>query len=132
MRADLSNGYRFGKTYDEGQLLELQIPRTHNGNFYPFILGLLRNQEAEAKEIDFKLYGIGLSREQVYKLFGDIYGQNYRSSQISRMFDYAPEEVHFWLKRKLESYYSIIYIVWGTKHTVLFISPYFSDLIADI
>ncbi len=56
---DQSNGYRFRKTYGQGRLLELQIPRTRNGNFYPLILGLLRNQEAEAKEIAFKLYGAG-------------------------------------------------------------------------
>ncbi len=44
------------------------------------------------------------------ELFGDIYGQNYSTSQISRMFDYAREEVDFWLKRKLDVYYPIVYI----------------------
>ncbi|MEG2070964.1 MAG: transposase, partial [Bacteroidales bacterium] len=110
LRQDLSNGYRFRKTYGQGRLLELQIPRTRNGNFYPLILGLLRNQEAEAKEIAFKLYGAGLTTAQVGELFGDIYGQNYSTSQISRMFDYAREEVDFWLKRKLDIYYPIVYI----------------------
>ena len=46
-----------------GKILELQVPRTRNGNFYPIILGLLRNQEEEAKKIAFKLYGAGLTTE---------------------------------------------------------------------
>ncbi len=107
---DLSNGYRYRKTYGQGRLLELQVPRTRNGNFYPLILGLLRSQEEEARRIAFKLYGAGLTTEQVGELFGEIYGHNYSSSQVSRMFDYAREEVAQWLMRPLEKYYPIIYI----------------------
>lgn len=107
---DMSNGYRYRKTYGQGKLLELKVPRTRNGNFYPVILGLLRSQEEEAKQIAFKLYGAGLTTEQVGELFNDIYGQTYSSSSISRMFDYAREEVDDWLKRPLNKYYPIIYI----------------------
>lgn len=91
-------------------MLELQVPRTRNGNFYPLILGLLRDQEEEAKQIAFKLYGAGLTTEQVGELFGEIYGQNYSCSQISRMFNYAREELDIWLNRKLDKYSPIIYI----------------------
>lgn len=107
---DLSNGYRFRKTYGHGKLLELKVPRTRNGNFYPLILGLLREQEEEAKQIAFKLYGAGLTTEQVGELFGEIYGKSYSSSQVSRMFDYAREEVSEWLQRRLDSYYPILFI----------------------
>ena len=107
---DQSNGYRFRKTYGQGRLLELKVPRTRNGNFYPLILGLLRDQEEEAKQIAFKLYGAGLTTEQVGELFGDIYGKSYSSSQVSRMFDYAREEVSAWSQRELDSYYPILYI----------------------
>lgn len=107
---DLSNGYRYRKTYGQGKLLELKVPRTRNGNFYPVILGLLRSQEEEAKRIAFKLYGAGLTTEQVGDLFGEIYGQSYSSSQVSRMFDYARDEVSAWLHRPLDTYYPIIYI----------------------
>lgn len=107
---DSSNGYRYRKTYGRGRLLELKVPRTRNGNFYPIILGLLRDQEEEAKQIAFKLYGAGLTTEQVGDLFGDIYGQSYSTSQVSRMFDFAREEVQMWLNRKLDDYYPIVYI----------------------
>ena len=58
---DMSNGYRYRKTYGRGRMLELKVPRTRNGNFYPVILGLLRDQEEEAKQIAFRLYGAGLT-----------------------------------------------------------------------
>ena len=107
---DMSNGYRYRKTYGRGRMLELKVPRTRNGNFYPVILGLLRDQEEEAKQIAFRLYGAGLTTEQVGELFGEIYGERYRKSQVSRMFEYAREEVSAWMKRELEEYYPIIYI----------------------
>ena len=74
------------------------------------ILGLLRDQEEEARPIAFKLYGAGLTTEQVGDLFGEIYGKSYSSSQVSRMFDYAREDVAAWLTRRLDSYYPILYI----------------------
>ena len=107
---DMSNGYRYRKTYGRGRMLELKVPRTRNGNFYPVILGLLRDQEEEAKQIAFRLYGAGLTTEQVGELFGEIYGESYSKSQVSRMFEYAREEVSAWMKRELEEYYPIIYI----------------------
>ncbi len=90
---DMSNGYRYRKMYGRGRMLELKVPRTRNGNFYPVILGLLRDREEEAKQIAFKLYGAGLTTEQVGELFGEIYGERYGKSQVSRMFEYAREEV---------------------------------------
>lgn len=107
---DYSNGYRVRKTYGRGKMLELKIPRTRSGQFHPVILGLLRDQEEEARKIAFKLYGAGLTTEQVGDVFGDLYGHHYSTSQVSRMFDYAREEVEQWLNRPLESYYPIVYI----------------------
>lgn len=107
---DYSNGYRSRKVYGDKQMIELKIPRTRDGGFYPVILGLLKNQEAEARAIAFKLYKSGLTTEQVGELFDDIYGCHYSSSQVSRMFDNAREEVSTWLNRPLEPYYPLVYI----------------------
>lgn len=107
---DMSNGYRPRKSVGRGKMLELQVPRTRHGNFYPLILGLLRNQEEEARQIAFKLYGAGLTTSQVGELFGDIYGKRYSTSQVSRIFDFARDEVSHWLQRPLEPYYPILMI----------------------
>ena len=40
-----ANGYRRGRVYRNGKVLELRIPRDRNGKFYPRVLTLLRNQQ---------------------------------------------------------------------------------------
>lgn len=108
--SDSSNGYRPRRTFGHGRILELRVPRSRKGHFYPMISGLLRDQEEECRKLAFNLYGAGLTTEQVGNIFGEIYGKEYSSSQISRMFDYARNDVQTWLQRPLEAYYPIIYI----------------------
>lgn len=108
--SDLSNGFRPRKTFGRGKIMELRVPRTRSGNFYPIILALLKDQEEECRKVAFKLYSAGLTTLQVGDLFGDLYGRSYSTSQVSRLFDYAREEVQEWLARPLESYYPICYI----------------------
>ncbi|MDD4685602.1 MAG: IS256 family transposase, partial [Bacteroidales bacterium] len=107
---DSSNGFRPRKTFGRGKILELRVPRTRSGSFYPLILALLKDQEEECKKIAFKLYSAGLTTEQVGDLFGEIYGKSYSTSQVSRLFDYARDEVQEWIERPLESYYPVCYI----------------------
>lgn len=107
---DMSNGYRPRRTFGRGKILELRVPRSRNGQFYPILLSLLRDQEEECRKLAFNLYGAGLTTEQVGRIFGDIYGKEYSTSQISRMFDYARNDVQAWLQRPLEPYYPIIRI----------------------
>ena len=38
------NGYRQGKSYGQGRVLEFRSPRDRFGNFHPTILALLRDQ----------------------------------------------------------------------------------------
>ena len=109
-RGDMSNGYRYRKAFGQGKILELQVPRSRRGHFYPLILGLLRDQEEECRKMAFSLYGAGLTTEQVGKIFGELYGKEYSTSQISRMFEYARSDVQAWLQRPLEPYYPIILI----------------------
>lgn len=108
--SDYGNGFRTRKAFGDKQMLELQVPRTRNGSFYPVILGLLKNQEQEARNIAFHLYKSGLTTIQVGEVFEEIYGKHYSTSQVSRMFDVAREDVKQWLERPLNDYYPIVYI----------------------
>ncbi|MCS6823224.1 MAG: transposase, partial [Cytophagaceae bacterium] len=107
---DVSNGYRLRRTFGRGKQMMLRVPRSRLGQFYPVILSLLRNEEEECRQLAFALYGAGLTTEQVGELFEKIYGRFYSSSQVSRMFEYAREEVAQWLERPLERYYALLYI----------------------
>lgn len=97
----MNNGYRFRKTYGQGKLLELRVPRTRYEQFYPIVLGLLKDREEEFRKIAFSLYRAGLTAKQVGEVFGQLYGKAYSSSQISRLIEYAREEVKEWLSRPL-------------------------------
>jgi len=107
-KGDVSNGYRWRRAFGLGEQLELRVPRSRNNQFYPLLLAVLKDQEQEAKELAFSLYGSGLTTGQVGELFDKIYGKKYSTTQVSRLFDYARENVKEWLRRPLDSYYPII------------------------
>lgn len=107
---DMSNGFRSRRFLGQGKLMELRVPRSRSGTFYPLIFSLLKNQEQECRSLAFKLYGAGLTTEQVGDLFEDLYGKKYSTSQVSLMFDTAREIVREWMERPLDSYYPLIMI----------------------
>lgn len=107
---DVSNGYRPRRIFGSGKLLELQVPRSRNGQFYPMLLSILRDQEEECRKMAFSLYGAGLTTQQVGDIFGELYGKAFSTSQVSRMFDSARDDVSQWLNRPLADYYPIIMI----------------------
>lgn len=108
--ANKANGYRPGRVYGHGKLLELRIPRDRNGEFYPKVLALLRSQQAETDKLVSALYAQGLSQRQVGEVFERLYGRHYSSSQIGRMIEWMHRDVKTWLERPLETYYPIVFI----------------------
>jgi transposase-like protein len=109
-KGDVSNGYRFRRLFGAGKQLELSVPRSRHHQFYPVLLAVLKDQEQELRNVAFKLYGNGLTTEQVGEVFEEIYGKHYSTSQISQLFDTARKEVKQWLQRGLEPYYPLVYI----------------------
>lgn len=108
--ANKGNGYRPGKVYGHGKLLELRIPRDRNGEFSPKVLALLRSQQAETDKLVSALYGQGLTQSQVGEVFERLYGRHYSSSQVGRMIDWMRKDVAEWNARPLEDRYPVIFI----------------------
>lgn len=104
------NGYRPGHTYGHGKKLEFRIPRDRYGNFHPQILAILRDQEEELDRLAGVLYTKGLTQEQVGDVFGQMYGERYSKSSISRMVESIRQQVETWLRRGLESYYPVLFV----------------------
>lgn len=104
------NGFRQGKSYGQGRVLEFRIPRDRYGNFHPTILALLRDQEVECEQLASSLYCKGLTQSQVGEVFGEVYGKHYSKASISRMIEYLKADVEQWLGRSLERYYPIVFI----------------------
>jgi putative transposase len=110
LNGNKANGYRPGRVYGHGKLLELRIPRDRNGEFYPKVLALLRSQQQEVDQLVSALYGQGLTQSQVGQVFERLYGRHYSTSQISRMIDWMHVEVEAWNSRTLEAHYPIVFI----------------------
>jgi transposase-like protein len=104
------NGYRQGKSYGNGRVLEFRIPRDRYGNFHPTILALLRDQEVECEQLASSLYCKGLTQSQVGEVFGEVYGKHYSKASISRMIEYLRADVEQWLSRSLEPYYPLVFV----------------------
>ena len=107
---DVSNGYRDRRVCYDRKVFELRVPRSRNSNFYPLLLGVLKDQEEEAQKLVSSLYCSGLTTEQVGKIYEQFYGKHYSKSQVSRLLNTAREDVNAWLGRKLEKRYPILYI----------------------
>src|SRR5690625_1839922 len=105
-----ANGYRPGRVYGHGKLLELRIPRDRNGVFYPKVLTLLRSQQDEPDKLVSALYGQVLSQSQVGELFERLYGRHYSSPQIGRMIEWMRADVAQWNSRVLQTRYPIVFI----------------------
>lgn len=107
---DVSNGYRGRRVCHGGKVFELRVPRSRNSNFYPLLLGVLKDQEEEAQKLVSSLYCSGLTTEQVGKIYEQFYGKHYSKSQVSRLLNTAREDVSVWLNRTLDPHYPILYI----------------------
>jgi len=107
---DVGNGYRFRRILGKGKELILSVPRSRFHRFKPVLLAVLKEQDEEARNLAFALYGKGLTTQQTATIFKEVYGREYSTSQLSRMFEFAREKVSQWLRRPLEAYYPIIYI----------------------
>lgn len=105
-----ANGYRPGRAYGNGKILELAIPRDRNGHFYPKILALLRDQQAETDQMVSALYAQGLTQSQIGDVFEQLYGRHYSASTIGRMIEWMREDVKQWRERPLERRYPVIFI----------------------
>jgi transposase-like protein len=109
-QSDVSNGFRPRRVLGDGRMLELQVPRSRKGNFYPMLLATLKDQQEEAQKLAYQLYRQGLTTEQIGETFELIYGKHYSSSQVSHLMQEARGEIQYWMNRLLDNYYPIIYI----------------------
>lgn len=105
-----ANGYRQGQVYGRGQQLQLRIPRDRLGQFYPVILGLMRDQDSQIHDLSFSLYSKGLTTRDIGDVLEIIYGKNYSKSTISNINKSFYEQMEAWRNRELEEEYLVVYI----------------------
>lgn len=107
---DYANGYRPRVIKGLGKEIALSVPRTRNGEFYPVLLGILRDEDTERNKLIVSLYQKGLTTAQIGDIYQEVYGKHYSKSHVSFLMQDSREEINVWLKRSLDSHYLVIYI----------------------
>lgn len=107
---EAANGFRPCKIRYHRMEFALQIPRTRQGDFYPVLLAILRDQEQEKAMLFNELYTKGLTCEQIGQISEHIYSCTYSKQQISYLVREAGKDVDAWLSRRLSPYYPVVYI----------------------
>lgn len=105
-----ANGYRPRIVKGIGKEIALSVPRTRNGEFYPVLLSILRDEDSERNKLISSLYKKGLTTDQIGKVYEEVYGKHYSKSQVSFLMKDSREEISIWLERTLDSHYLVIYI----------------------
>ena len=104
------NGFRPRRWYSHGFEFSLRIPRSRSGNFYPVLLGLIRNESEERARLFNLLYTKGLTTEQIGEISDCVYGRAYSKQQVSHLAGSCRDDVERWLGRSLSSHYLAVYI----------------------
>ena len=104
------NGFRSRRWYSHGFEFSLRISRSRSGNFYPVLLGLIRNESEERVRLFNLLYAKGLTTEQIGEVSECVYGRSYSKQQVSYLANSCRDDVEKWLCRNLSSHYLAVYI----------------------
>ena len=104
------NGFRPRRWYSHGFEFSLRVPRSRSGNFYPILLGLIRNESEERAKLFNLLYTKGLTTQQIGEISDCVYGRAYSKQQVSHLAKSCREDVELWLGRNLSSHYLAVYI----------------------
>ena len=72
--------------------IELSVPRTRYGNFYPILLSIIKDQQGEMEQLSFLLSTQGLTMEQIGEVFEQLYAHHYSKESISRLAQRAHQD----------------------------------------
>lgn len=104
------NGYRQKKSIGFGSGFKLSVPRDRLGVFQPYMLELLKEDEARIKGACFELYSKGLTTKDVGSIIEKLYGKSYSESSITNITKGFYKQMEQWRNRPLESNWVAIYI----------------------
>jgi putative transposase len=100
-RMDHANGYKPKTLHTRIGDLELTVPQTRNGGFYPSVIQKgLRSERALLTTIA-EMYIQGVSTRKVTKILEELCGCQVSSAQVSRIVQSLDEDLTAWRNRKL-------------------------------
>jgi len=107
---DKGNGVyqRSFKSLSRNSLI-INIPRTRNGDFKPFVLEFLKYNQEQINDLVMTLYRKGLTTRDVSDIMKNFFGEEISYAQVSNLAERFNELRTAWENSTLESYYKVIY-----------------------
>jgi putative transposase len=93
-----------------GEIEELRVPRTRDGEFSPAILPYRRRASFELGEVVLHMFASGSSVRDVSNFLYSVYSAYYSPSSISRLINVAEDEIEAWRNRALAERYAVVYL----------------------
>ncbi|MEL6837074.1 MAG: transposase, partial [Bacteroidota bacterium] len=105
------NGHSSKRVISDSGALDIRTPRDRRSDFEPQIIGK-RERELSSGLDDqiIALYAQGNSIEDVRRLLMKLYGVSISAGKISQITDKVWPQIQTWRTRRLQSFYSIIYL----------------------
>ena len=100
-RRSHANGFKPKTVNSRLGQLNLQVPQTRDGNFYPDVLEKGERSEKALKLAIAEMYVQGVSTRKVAKITEELCGLNVTSTQVSRAAALLDEELNAWRNRPL-------------------------------
>lgn len=101
-RRSYANGFKPKTVNSRLGKLELKVPQTRDGNFYPSALERGERSERALKLAVAEMYVQGVSTRKVAKITAELCGLDVSSTQVSRAAALLDEELEIWRNRPLE------------------------------
>jgi putative transposase len=101
-RRDYANGFKPKTINSRIGKLELQVPQTRDGDFYPSSLERGERSERALKLAVAEMYVQGVSTRKVAKITAELCGLDVSSTQVSRAAKLLDEELETWRNRPLD------------------------------
>jgi transposase-like protein len=101
-RRSYANGFKPKTVNSRVGKLELKVPQTRDGDFYPSALERGERSERALKLAVAEMYVQGVSTRKVAKITAELCGLEVSSSQVSRAAKLLDEELEAWRNRPLE------------------------------
>ena len=101
-RRSYANGFKSKTVNSRLGKLELKVPQTRDGDFYPSALERGERSERALKLAVAEMYVQGVSTRKVAKITAELCGLDISSTQVSRAAKLLDEELEVWRNRPLE------------------------------
>ena len=101
-RRSYANGFKAKTVNSRIGKLELKVPQTRDGNFYPSALERGERSERALKLAVAEMYVQGVSTRKVAKITSELCGLEVTSTQVSRAAKLLDEELETWRNRSID------------------------------